>query len=97
MRDIIHKAGFAAPSNRALGHERRGVVYAELIATAVLMLCTIVAAIVVTAGIARADVGSGIVDSDATVFVVALVLGLFFIGIGGLTGFTFPSRHRHRH
>jgi len=97
MRDPVHNAGFSAPSNRTLGNERRHVAFAELVATAVLMLCTIVAAIVVSAGIARADIGSTVVDSDGTVFVVALLLGLFFIGIGGLTGLTLPSRHRHRH
>jgi hypothetical protein len=98
MRKPVHHAGFTAPSDRALGDERRSVAFAELIATVGLMLCTIVAAIVITTGIARADVGSGIIDSDGTVFVVALLLGLCLIGIGGLTGFTFPSRHRrHRH
>lgn len=98
MRDPVHNAGFTAPSDRALGDERRSVAFAELIATVGLVLCTIVAAIVISTGIARADVGSGIIDSDGTVFTIALLLGLCFIGIGGLTGFTLPSRgRRHRH
>ena len=48
MRKSIDHAGFAAPSSHALGHERRTVAFAELIASVALALCTIVAATVVT-------------------------------------------------
>ncbi len=83
MRKPTAQTGFTAPA--ALGGERRNVAFAELIATVGLMLGTVVAAIVVSAGIARADVGAGVIDSGGTVFAVALLLGLIFIGIGGFS------------
>ncbi len=95
MRKHIHLSGFAAPAERALGSERRTVVFAELIATAALMLGTVVAAVVVTAGIARADVGSDVIGNEGGVFAIALLLGLIFIGLGGLT--IVPRNRRPRH
>ena len=88
-------AGFAAPAERALGEERRTLAFAELIASAALMLGTVVAAIVVTAGIARADVGSGVIGNEGGLFAIALLLGLIFIGLGSLT--VLPRNRRHRH
>ena len=83
MRKPIAQTGFNAPATHALGGERRSVAFAELIATVGLLLATVVAAIVVSAGIARADVGAGVIDSDGTVFAMALLLGLVFIACGG--------------
>lgn len=88
----IEQTGFAPPAEHALGNERRTLALAELITTAALMLCTAVAAIAVTAGIAHADTGAAISDDDS-VFAIALILGLVFIGIGGL-GYI-PGRRRH--
>jgi len=87
--------GFAPPVEGALGEERRTLAFAELIASAALMLGTVVAAIVVTAGIARADVGSGVIGNVSGLFVIALLLGLVFIGLGSLT--VLPRNRRHRH
>jgi hypothetical protein len=56
-----------------------------LLATAGLALATIVTAIVITAGVAHAGVADGVIGNEGSVFAVALVLGLAFIGIGGLT------------
>jgi hypothetical protein len=95
MRKHIHLSGFTAPAGRALGSERRTAAFAELIATTALMLGTVVAAIVVTAGIARADVGSDVIGNEGAVFAIALLLGLVFIGLGGLT--IVPRNRRHRH
>ena len=60
-----------------------------------LALCTIVAATVVTAGIARADVVGNVVGHEGSLFAVALVLGLLFIGMGGLTVLSLTERPRH--
>jgi len=95
MRAPIHDAGFHAPAEHALGTERRTVMFAELIATVGLTVGTIVAAIVVSAGIARADVTSGLIDHEGSLFAIALLLGLVFIGIGGLS--VLPRGRRHRH
>jgi hypothetical protein len=95
MRKPIAPTGFSAPATRALGDERRNVAYAELIATAGLMLGIVVAAIVVSAGIANADVGAGAIDNDGTVFAMALLLGLLFIACGGWA--VLPRRRGDRH
>jgi hypothetical protein len=88
----IEQTGFAPPPERVLGDERRTLAFAQLIATAALTLCTAIAAIVVTVGIARADVGTAIGD-DGSVFAIALMLGIVFIGIGGLG--SVPRGRRH--
>ena len=91
MRDHIESNGFTAPSNRALGNERRTGAYAALIASAGLAIATIVAATVVSVGIARANVVGNVIDNEGSLFAVALVLGLLFIGMGGLTVLTLPG------
>jgi hypothetical protein len=94
MRQPVQPTGFAAPPLRKLGRERRTAVVAELIATAVLGLGTIVAATAVTVGIAQADVVEGVVGHEGSLFAVALVLGLLFIGMGGLTVLGLSDRSR---
>jgi hypothetical protein len=91
MRNPIESSGFTAPTGRALGNERRTVALAELIAIVGLALSTIVAATVVSVGIARADVAGGIIDHEGGLFAVALVLGLVFIAMGGLSVLTLPG------
>jgi uncharacterized membrane protein YphA (DoxX/SURF4 family) len=77
-----------------IGRERRRVALAALIASAALAVSTIVAATVVSVGIARAGAVDGVIDNEGSLFAVALVLGLLFIGIGsfGLSGRR-PRRH----
>jgi hypothetical protein len=86
--------GFQAPATRALGRERGNLAFAELIASVGLILGTAIAAIVVTAGIARADVGSDVVGNEGGVFAMALLLGLIFIGLGSFT--IIPRNRRQR-
>lgn len=86
--------GFQAPAARTLGNERRRLAFAELVATAALMFGIVVACIVVTAGIARADVGADIVGNESGVFVIALLLGLvIFVGLGTMTLTNRRPRH----
>ncbi len=82
MQETIHNPGFAAPAGRGQG--RRIAVVAELIATAALALSTVVVATVVSMGMARANPASAIIDNEGGVFIVALLLGVVFIGMGGL-------------
>jgi hypothetical protein len=91
MRPDIEGTGFTAPTNHALGEERRTVALAALIATAALAISTIVAATVVSVGIARANVVDNVIDNEGSLFALALVLGLLFIGMGGLTILTLPG------
>ena len=91
MHKHIEDTGFTAPSNRTLGNERRTVALAELVATAALAFATLVAATVVSVGIARADVAGNIIDNEGGLFAISLLLGLLFIGMGGLTILTLPA------
>jgi uncharacterized membrane protein YuzA (DUF378 family) len=87
MSKNIDDSGFTAPAGRALGRERRRVAVAELVATIALALCTLVAVTVVSVGIARADIVGNVVGHESSLFGVALVLGLLFIAVGGISAF----------
>jgi hypothetical protein len=97
MKSRFEGTGFTAPSKHELGEERGTILAASLITGIVLALSTIVAATVVTAGIARASAVDGVIENEGTLFLLALLLGLVvFIGIGSIT--LLPRRHpRHRH
>lgn len=91
MRTPNETSGFTPPANCTLGNERGTVAIAELVATAALALSTVVVATVVSVGIARANAVGGIIDNEGSLFAVALLLGLIFIGMGGLSVFTLPG------
>ena len=98
MRRDTESTGFTAPTGHALGQERRTVAVAALIATAALTFSTIVVATVVSVGIARANVADNVIDNEGSLFAVALLLGLLFIGMGGLTILTLPHKPKsHEH
>jgi hypothetical protein len=97
MHKSFENTGFTPPADRSLGSERRTTTLAELVTTIALALSTIVAATVITVGIARADVGQGVIDHDVGVFGVALLLGLIFIGMSGLTTLTLPFHWPKKH
>jgi hypothetical protein len=91
----VRSTGFAPPAHRGLGGEHRTVALAELVASLALAASTLIAATVVSIGIARADVAGNVIDNEGGLFVVALVLGLLFIGMGGLTILSLPH-HPHK-
>lgn len=98
MRKHIPSAGFMSPAGRTLGHERRTAALAELLATLGLAVAILVAATVVSIGVARADVAANVIDNEGGLFAIALLLGLLFIGMGGLTALSVPhTRHRKTH
>jgi hypothetical protein len=90
MRKHIKFAGFMPPAERKLGIERHTSACAELVAGVALALSTIIAATAVSMGIARADVAGNVIDNEGSLFAIALVLGLLFIGVGGLTILSLP-------
>ncbi len=96
MRHPVESSGFAPPTERVLGQERRTVALAELITTLALALSTLVVATVISMGIARADAATAIIDHEGGVFVIALLLGLVFIGLGGMSVMTLPHNKRNR-
>jgi len=61
------------------------VAVASLVASLVLALSTIIAATVMTVGMARASAVDSVIDNEGTLFAIALLLGLLFIGISGIT------------
>jgi hypothetical protein len=92
MNKHIEDTGFTAPTDHELGNERRTVVLAQLVAAAGLAFATIVAATVVSVGLARADVVGNVIDNEGGLTIISLLLGLLFIGMGGLTVLTMPHR-----
>ena len=96
MRSPLEGTGFTAPTDRNLGEERGTVAIASFIASLVLALSTIIAATVVTVGMARAAAVDSVIENEGTLFAVALLLGLLFIGISGITLLP-PRGPRHRH
>ena len=98
MRKPIRSAGFMPPANRTLGSEHRTVALAELVANLALALSIAVAITVVSIGIAHADVAGNVIDNEGGLFAIALVLGLLFIGMSGLTILSMPhDRHKKTH
>ncbi len=95
MRTPIDGSGFAAPVEHPLGREGQRGAVATLIASAALVFATIVVATVVSVGIARADVVGNVVDNEGSLFAIALLLGLLFIGMGWLTVLSLPGRHKN--
>ena len=81
----FHAPGRPRPRPRAAhrGHCRTG-------RNLGLALCTLVAVTVVSVGIARADVVGNVIDNESGLFAIALLLGLLFIGMGGLTILSLP-------
>ena len=97
MQKIEHSAGFRGPvSSLGSGVESRRVLVAELAAIAGLSIATLVAATVVSVGMARASVVDGVIDNDGGLFAIALMLGIAFIAIGGFAALM-PSSRRPRH
>lgn len=88
-------AGFRGPAGPGVGVESRRVVVAELATIAGLTVATLVAATAVSVGIARASVVDGVIDNEGTLFTIALLLGLAFAAIGGLS--LLPRERRPRH
>lgn len=95
MQKYQENAGFRGPSDNLTGAESRRVVVAELATIAALSIATIIAATVVSVGIARASVLDGVIDNDGGLFTIALLLGLAFIAIGGFS--LLPGERRPRH
>ena len=90
MRQHIDGTGFSSPTAARIGGEHRTVALAELVTTAALAVAIIVVATVVSVGMAHADVVDNVIDNEGSLFAVSLLLGLLFIGMGGLTILTLP-------
>lgn len=96
MPEPFERSGFAHPTRRELRIERRSGALAGLIATAALAAGTAVAATVVSIGIARASAAGTLLENEGGVFAIALLLGLVFAGMGGLTVWMLPGERTAR-
>jgi hypothetical protein len=85
MRTHFDNTGFTPPNNHPLGRETRTTALAELLAIVALAVSTIVVATVLSAGIANANVAEAVIDHEAGLFAVALLLGLIFVGVSGFS------------
>jgi hypothetical protein len=85
MRKHIEINGFHTPAGRTLGRERRTVAFAELVAGGALALSTIVVATVLSVGVAHANVVDRVIGHEGSLFGIALLLGLIFIALGGIS------------
>jgi hypothetical protein len=83
MRSPLVSPGFHPPAAKRLGNQRRTAAFAELAASIALALSTMVVATVLSVGIARANVVDGVIGNEGSLFAIALLLGLLFVGIGG--------------
>jgi len=90
MPKHIRSAGFTSSVDR-LGSERRSAAIAQLATSIALVLSILVAA----TAVARADVATNVIDNEGGLFAIALLLGLFFIGMGSLTVLSLPHHSRH--
>lgn len=97
MSKHIQRPGFSPPTDRLLGRERHTVTLAELVTTIALTVCTLIAVTAVSVGIARADPAGAIIDNEGGLFAIALVLGLVFALMGGLTVLTLPGHRPRKH
>jgi hypothetical protein len=97
MRLPSHATGFAPPPMLPLDRERRSVALAQLLASIGLAAGTLIAATVITAGIARADGLVPMPGQHTSIVAVAVMVGVLFAGMGGLTAMSLaPSRRRPR-
>jgi hypothetical protein len=91
MTELTGKVGFASPvSEKRL--TRRRILGVELIATAALAVCLIIAVTAVSIGMARAQPLANIDRHDRTPFAVALFFGALMAGMGGLTAIAAGGR-----
>lgn len=94
MHKHIENTGFRAPAGHPLRRERRTAAFAELVAGVALALSTVVVATVLSVGVARANVAEGVIGNEGSLFGIALLLGLIFLGLGGLSALAGDKQER---
>lgn len=94
MRKLVKNTGFAAPHVGPLDGKTRAI---ELAAIGGLVVSTFVALTAITVGVAHAGVADGVIGNEGSLFTVALILGVAFIAIGGLSLLPPGAFRRHRH
>jgi hypothetical protein len=90
---LTDRVGFAHPNRRTPAPQRYAASL-ELMAGVALVVSTVVAATVVSIGMARADAPSAVPLADHS-FAVAVMLGLIFAGWAGLTALIGHGARRH--
>jgi len=88
---LTERVGFERPNRGS--PSRRYAASLEVVAGMALVVSTVVAATVVSIGIARADTLGAATPSESS-FAIAVLLALIFAGWGGLTAVAVRSRRR---
>jgi hypothetical protein len=85
MSKEFTRTGTEQEACAASASKHRNIACVELLTTAALALSTAVAVTAVSIGIARADVLGAVAKGDSEPFAIALLIGLLFAAMGGLT------------
>jgi hypothetical protein len=85
MREPVEIAGFRPPIDEGPARARRAAALALLATAAGLAASTLVAAAALSIDAARAHAPESVVDNESGLFGLALLLGLFFLAITGLS------------
>ncbi|MGC2778812.1 MAG: hypothetical protein WA418_24600 [Bradyrhizobium sp.] len=81
--DPTHVVGFTHPGRVARFQRRRAAMLAELVTSAALVLCIIVAVVALSMGVAQARAADTI--TEASGLPVAALFSAVLVGMGGLT------------
>ena len=84
-RDRIAGIGFHHPVRNARPLTKRKLALANLLMTAGLVVCIVVAATAVSFGMARADTLNVVAQGKEGAFATALLIGFLLAGMGGIT------------
>ena len=95
MHTPLDHTGFRPPSAQLFGRGRCIAIRAELVATLGLALSTIVAVTALSVGIAHANVAGGVIEHESSLFAVALLLGVIFVVVSGLSFLPGDKTHEH--
>jgi hypothetical protein len=91
MTELTGKVGFASPRTEQKFSKRRSAGI-ELLATVALAVSLLIAATAVSIGMARAQALGAVPHSDGTPLAIAVLLGLVFVSMGGLTAIAARDR-----
>jgi hypothetical protein len=91
MTELTGKVGFASPVTEQRFSKRRSAGI-ELLATVALAVSLLIAATAVSIGMAHAQALGAVRHSDGTPIAIAVLLGLVFVIMGGLTAIAARDR-----
>ena len=95
-RDRLAGTGFQHPVRNARPLTKRKIAFAQLLMTAALIICIVVAATAVSFGMARADTLSSVAQGREGSLALVTLIGLLLAGMGGITAAVTRCGHTDR-